>query len=86
VPVLQLTANEEAQIFSSVASTSCAMNSDPKLGYGSTVLDGYLILLITARFWFLQNNQNQRVARAFGYLKNLKLVAVLMKERVQNWQ
>jgi hypothetical protein len=39
------------------------------VAYGSTVLDGYLILLITARFRFLQNNQNQRVARAFGYLK-----------------
>jgi hypothetical protein len=55
------------------------------------VLDGYLVLLITACSGFyktirIQNNQNQRVARAFGYLKNLKLLAVLMKEPVKNWQ
>jgi len=55
------------------------------------VLDGYLVLIITACSGFyktirIQNNQNQRVARAFGYLKNLKLLAVLMKEPVKNWQ
>jgi hypothetical protein len=33
-----------------------------------------------------KNNQNQRVARALGYLKNLKLLAVLIKEPVRNWQ
>jgi hypothetical protein len=55
------------------------------------VLDGYLILLTTACSGFyktikIKNNQNQRVARALGYLKNLKLLAVLMKEPVKNWQ